>query len=154
MTNYMGRARLEKILFKYISDRPDLIKSLRVAAKEYGKEMIFVYRKFRGSEWLECQENGYTFKVYADGSAGKMVDVSEYFYDEKLDEDIYLERIVTYYNKDFNPVPEETWFSGAVAGVKARKDGVRPFKDGNTTYNGIDIERFICNDISKKSTAA
>lgn len=57
MTNYMGRARLEKILFKYISDRPDLIKSLRVAAKEYGKAMIFVYRKFRGSEWLECREN-------------------------------------------------------------------------------------------------
>lgn len=72
MTNYMGRARLEKILFKYISDRPDLIKSLRVAAKEYGKAMIFVYRKFRGSEWLECQENGFTFKIFADGSAGNM----------------------------------------------------------------------------------
>lgn len=150
MTNYMGRARLEKILFKYISDRPDLVKSLRSAVKEYGKDVILVYRKFRGSEWLECQENGFTFKVYADGSAGKMVDISEYRYDEEFDKDIYLERIVTYYNSKFVPFPKETWFSGAVAGVKARKDGVRPFKDGSTTYNGFDAERFVCFDFAKK----
>lgn len=154
MTNYMGRARLEKILFKYISDRPDLVKAIRSAVKEFGKELIIAYRRYRGAEWLECRENGYTFKVYADGSKGKMVDVSEYYYDEERDEEIYLERIVTYYNSEFVPFPEETWFSGAVAGVKARKDGVRPFKDGNTTFNGIDIDRYICSDLAKNATVA
>lgn len=153
MAYFMGKSRLEKILFKYISNRPDLVNKLSCDIKEYGKDMVFTYRRNSsggGNEWLKCSVSEYSFEIYASGLPGKIVVINEWFYNEELDKDIYIDRILTRYDKLFNPLPDLTWLSGAVAGVTARKQGYYPFKDGNVLYNGLCKDRFVCYDIAKK----
>lgn len=50
MTNYMGKFRLIKLFFHYISLRTEYVKSVKAAAKEYCN--MYEYRKYKGSEWL------------------------------------------------------------------------------------------------------
>lgn len=99
MTNYFGKARLKKILYSYISDRPELIKGIRADGSLY-------YEKFRGYEWLECYYNDYYhFKICAWGKSSKVVTLDEYRYNEKKDKYLSFNRVVSYYSNDFRPNP-------------------------------------------------
>ena len=59
MTNYFGKARLIKLFYHYISDRTEFLKSFKAYVNEFGKEIMFLYKKYRGSEWLEIHHDGY-----------------------------------------------------------------------------------------------
>lgn len=108
MTNYFGKSRLIKLFYCYISDRTEYINSLKADIKEFGKECIFDYSKYRGNEWLEVQHEGYLFKIYAFGSGSKVVTMDEYLLDYETSDDlekIQVKRVVSYYSPDFYPFP-------------------------------------------------
>ncbi len=106
MTNYFGKSRLIKIFYAYISDRPELVKSFRADVKEFGKEMIFQYCRYRGSEWLDCCSDGHRFHFFTFGTDYKTVCLDEEKYNEASDEYAKSCRIVSYYSKNFYPYPE------------------------------------------------
>ncbi len=106
MTNYFGKSRLIKILYAYISDRPEIVKSFRTDVKKFGKEMIFQYRRYRGSEWLDCWSDEYRFHFFTFGAYYKTVCLDEEKYNEASDEYVKSCRIVSYYSKNFYPYPE------------------------------------------------
>ncbi len=106
MTNYFGKTRLIKILYTYISDRPELVRSFHADVKEFGKEMIFQYRRYRGSEWLDCWSDGHRFHLFTFGAFYKTVCLDEEKYNEVSDEYVKLCRIVSYYSENFYPYPE------------------------------------------------
>lgn len=141
MTNYMGINRLKKIIHNYFVN-------VIGAPKNFEKKSLYsAYRKFRGTEWLNCEYGGYTVKVCADGEKGKSVTIEKYKYDESTEEDVYNDRIITFYDNDFQPLPNATWFSSSVAGIKARKEGGYFFEDGS---NEVEANKYVCFDIAKK----
>ena len=71
VTNYFGKARLKKIFYSYISDRPKLAKAIRTDGRLY-------YEKFRGFEWLTCYYEDYYFKISAEGKKTKVIALDEY----------------------------------------------------------------------------
>lgn len=105
MTNYMGKARLIKLFYHYISNRKEYVKSFKAAVKEYGKEVMFCYKKYRGSEWLEVHHEGYYFDFYVFGQSTKTIDFKESQYNCESDEGELLSkiRIISYYTVDFYP---------------------------------------------------
>ena len=98
MTNYFGKARLKKIFYNYISDRPKLVKAIRNDGRIY-------YEKFRGFEWLNCYYEDYYFKIYAEGKKTKVITLDEYRYNEKKGKNEQFNRILSYYSEDFRPNP-------------------------------------------------
>lgn len=108
MTNYFGKARLIKLFYHYISDRTEFLKSFKAYVNEFGKEIMFLYKKYRGSEWLEIHHDGYYFKFYVFGQASKTIDFKEYRIDLETDGDggelttkTCIVRIISYYTADF-----------------------------------------------------
>ena len=101
MTNYFGKSRLIKLFYHYISGRSEYVKSFKTAVKEYGKDIMFEYRKHKGSEWLKANHDGFYFEFYATGEKAKVVIMEEKKDDgEKF---VKLKRIVSYYTADFYP---------------------------------------------------
>lgn len=142
MTNYMGITRLKKILHNYLVN-------VKGVSKRIEKEIFYnSYHKGRGCEFFSCSCGEYTLKLIADGTKVKTVTINEYKYDESTEEDIYYDRIITYYDESFNPLPNATWFSSKVAGIKARKEGGRFFAKGKD--NEAEANRYVCFDIAKK----
>lgn len=110
MTNYFGKARLIKLFYHYISDRTEFLKSFKAYVNEFGKEIMFLYKKYRGSEWLEIHHDGYYFKFYVFGQVSKTIDFKEYRIDFETDGDggelttkTCIVRIISYYTADFYP---------------------------------------------------
>lgn len=105
MTNYFGKSRLIKLFYHYISNRTEYFKSFKAAVKEYGKETMFCYKKYRGSEWLEAHHEGYHFNFYVFGHSTKTIDFKEFQYNCESDEGELLNkiRIISYYTADFYP---------------------------------------------------
>ena len=71
---------------------------------------MFLYKKYRGSEWLEIHHDGYYFKFYVFGQASKTIDFKEYRIDLETDGDggelttkTCIVRIISYYTADFYP---------------------------------------------------
>ncbi|MDE6726261.1 MAG: hypothetical protein K2J79_11735 [Ruminiclostridium sp.] len=142
MTNYMGVNRLKRIIHNY------LINVKGIDEKKFKKDSLFErYHKGRGCEWLNCGCGEYTIKLFVDGSKAKDVTIVEYRHDESTEEDVYYDCITTYYDDDFNPLPNATWFSSSVAGIKARKEGGHFFIKGN---NEAEANKYVCFDIAKK----
>ena len=142
MTNYMGVNRLKRIIHNY------LINVKGIDEKKFKKDSLFErYHKFRGCEWLNCGCGEYTIKLFVDGSKAKAVTIEEYRFDESTEEDVYYDRIITHYDDDFNPLPNATWFSSSVAGIKARKEGGHFFAKGN---DEAEANKYVCFDIAKK----
>lgn len=106
MTNYFGMARLIKIFYQYISDRSEYLKAFMKEVKEYGKDIMFEYRKHNGSEWLNCHNDGSQFELYATGGKNKILTMEEKKYDEKQEKYIKVKRILSYYDSKFSPYPE------------------------------------------------
>lgn len=101
MTNYFGKSRLIKLFYHYISGCSEYVKSFKTAVKEYGKDIMFEYRKHKGSEWLKANHDGFYFEFYATGEKAKVVIMEEKKDDgEKF---VKLKRIVSYYTADFYP---------------------------------------------------
>lgn len=107
MTNYMGKARLIKLFYHYISERTEYVKSFKAAVKEYGKETMFCYKKYRGSEWLEVHHEGFEFNFYISGQSTKTIAFDEFKYNCESDERELLSkiRIISNYSEDFYPYP-------------------------------------------------
>lgn len=110
MTNYFGKSRLIKLFYHYISNRTEFLKHFKADVKKYGKEIMFRYKKFQGSEWLETHKDGYFFKFYAWGQTFKTIDFNEYRVDFENDGDggeltteTCIVRIISYYTADFYP---------------------------------------------------
>lgn len=141
MTNYMGITRLKKIIYNYF------VNVIGVPKNFEKKRLYSAYRKFRGTEWLNCECGEYTVKVCVDGEKGKSVTIEKYRYDESSEEDVYCDRLITFYDNDFQPLPDATWFSSSVAGIKARKEGGYFFEDGS---NEVEANKYVCFDIAKK----
>ena len=93
MTNYFGKARLKKIFYSYISDRPKLAKAIRTDGRLY-------YEKFRGFEWLTCYYEDYYFKIAAEGKKIKVIALDEYRYNEIKDKNERFNRVFSYYSED------------------------------------------------------
>lgn len=142
MTNYMGVNRLKRIIHNY------LINVKGIDERKIKKDSLFFerYRKGRGCEWLNCGCGVYTIKLFVDGSKAKAVTIEEYRFNESTEEDVYFDRIITYYDDNFNPFPNATWFSSNVAGIKARKEGGRFFFKGD---NEAEANKYVCFDIAK-----
>lgn len=103
MTNYMGKNRLITLFYHYISDRTEYMKAFKAAVCEYGKEIMFDYRKYHGNEWLECWNDGHKFKIYVFGQASKTIVMEEKQYNEALDNYVQSNRIISYYDDTFLP---------------------------------------------------
>lgn len=99
VTNYFGKARLKKIFYSYISDRPKLAKAIRTDGRLY-------YEKFRGFEWLTCYYEDYYFKIAAEGKKTKVIALDEYRYNEIKDKNERFNRVFSYYSEDFRPNPK------------------------------------------------
>lgn len=140
MTNYMGMNRLKKIIHNYF------VNILRVPMHFEKKSLYSAYRKFRGTEWLSCEYGGYTVKISVDGEKVKAVAIEEYRFDQNTEEDVLYDRIITYYDICFNPLPNATWFSSRVAGITARKEGGHFFENGCCE---AEAGKYVCNDIIK-----
>ncbi len=57
-------------------------------------------------QWLECYCSGYYhFKICTWGKFSKVVTLDEYRYNEKRDEYLPFNRVVSYYSNDFRPNP-------------------------------------------------
>lgn len=74
--------------------------------KEYGKDIMFEYRKHKGSEWLNCHNDGSQFELYATGGKHKILTMEEKKYDEKQEKYVKVKRILSYYNDTFIPYPD------------------------------------------------
>lgn len=46
---------------------------------------MFLYKKYRGSDWLEIHHDGYYFKFYVFGQVSKTIDFKEYRIDFETD---------------------------------------------------------------------
>lgn len=144
MTNYMGVIRLKRIIRNY------LINVKGIDEREIKKEGIFFerYRKGHNCEWLCGGFRKYELEIYVGGVSSKAVTINEYQYYGKYEEEkMHWDRIITYYDENFNPLPNATWFSSSMAGIKARKEGGRFFADGN---NEAEANKYVCFDIAKK----
>ena len=132
MTNYMGKRRLQNILFQMLSDRPELsAKDIKNFAK---------YKTYRGSEWLRVDLCDVRFEIYATGSSCKAVTFEEYRSD--IDGEMYqYNRIVTRYNENFEPLANATWFCGVCA---LRKIGYTITEDSS-----LSPDDFVCYNIAK-----
>ncbi len=51
---YFGQRRLEKILLHFLADQPELAQDIRQNCKEFGRNIVFQYKKRQGTEWLHC----------------------------------------------------------------------------------------------------
>lgn len=108
MTNYMGKARLIKLFYHYISERTEYVKSIKAAVKEYGKETVFRYKKRRGIEWFDVvHHNGYSFYFCVFGQSSKTIYFEELRYDCESDKWELLNKIISYYSEDFYPDPDD-----------------------------------------------
>lgn len=94
-----------KVFYQYISDRSEYLKAFMKEVKEYGKDIMFEYRKHKGSEWLNCHNDGSQFELYATGGKHKILTMDEKKYDEKQEEYVKVKRIVSYYDENFYPYP-------------------------------------------------
>lgn len=103
MPNYFGKSRLIKIFYHYISDRPEYMQEFTKEVREYGKDIMFDYKKYRGTEWLECHNDGYSFKFYAFGRVNKTLTMDEKKYHEEQDNYLPVKHIVSYYDANFCP---------------------------------------------------
>ena len=112
--NYFGKRRLEKIFFNYISDRKDLVKSVKLEFKKYGKENIIMYRKHRGSEWFEINgiydendDKSVCYKIHTMTSdKGCHVSMSEKHTEYVNDDNGIIKEVFyghAYYRADFQP---------------------------------------------------
>lgn len=152
MANLMGKNRLKKIFWNYISSKPELYKTFQKEYREYGDKSCFFYSKNArrgGNEWLKVALAGCNCAIYAWGETAKSVTITEWEFDED-DKRKEKERVVTYYNKNFNPLPANTWISGnADKGTK----GCHPFTDAKTTPDGLSVDMFVCFNVSKSKKA-
>lgn len=148
MANLMGENRLKKIFWNYISSKPELDKRFRKSYRKYRMKSCFSYRKNArqgGNEWLNVAFAGFNCTLYAWGATAKSVTITEWEYDDD-DKHRDKERVVTYYDKNFNPLPANIWISGnADKGTK----GYHPFADAKTTPDGLSADMFVCFNISK-----
>ncbi len=97
MTNYMGKTRMVKLFFYYIALRTEYVKSVKAAAMEYCN--MYEYRKYKGSEWLNVKWDGYEFRMVVSGAENKAVALEEYR--NTIDESRFVNRVVSYFDKDF-----------------------------------------------------
>ncbi|MBD5128337.1 MAG: hypothetical protein HDT43_00190 [Ruminococcaceae bacterium] len=147
MTNYMGKRRLLSILIKMLSDCPELQKQIQ-------KERDFMkYSYYRGSEWLKVWLDDCRMEIYADGARCKAVTFTIYRVNGYGDVVSELNRIVTKYSENFEPMPLATWFSG---GCEQRKRGYYPFhkdipSDVQPIPENLNPDMFVCYDIAKQA---
>lgn len=111
MTNYLGKQRLKKILFNYLSNRrPLLLAELRRECKEYHNVNIISYRRGHDSEWLETKVHSegtiYCFKLWASGSSAKYISLDESSIRTVEEREKYVSKSKyhCYYDSDFNPI--------------------------------------------------
>lgn len=152
MTNYMGKNRLRKIVLQFLSDRPDVIKELRSLTKEYGSDNIFIYSHSHGNEWMKIYHCGGRIELYVCGKQIKTVTIN--IWKDKTDSsgtegEEHYDRIVTYYDENFAPIPGAAWLSGKVAGITARATGYHPFADESSVP---ERSKYVCYGIARQAT--
>lgn len=101
MTNYLGQTRLKKIFCSYLSERAELLREIQSSVLiKYAD-----YRKYRGSEFFEFEYGDYKFKIYATGASSKVVTLDEYHYDDHYGKYKSFNRVVSYFDEAFRPMP-------------------------------------------------
>lgn len=114
--NYFGKRRLEKIFFHYISDRKDLITKVKADLKEFPKDIVMPYKKYKGSEWFEVgvydEKNDIyiDFKFYVLNGRERFISIKEIHTKDCCKFDNPVEEVCekfAYYAKDFYPLSGE-----------------------------------------------
>ena len=156
--NYMGEDRLRKILFNYILGQygEEMYKDFISVIKRCEDTQFYIEQK-RGegafytytngypgcNEWIHCCYYRCYFNVEA-VCGNKEIRVTIFDHNQSP----HRNSIYTYYDEKFIPKPSKTEIRGDMAQEKG-VDEIKPFVDGNTTYDGIRCDRFVCYDIAK-----
>ena len=141
MTNYMGVNRLKRIIQNYLINVKGISENLE-------KENIFyICHKRSGVECLIYFRNEEKPKtIYVCGRKAKTVKIGECRYDISSENMPFLDCIITHYDENFNPLPNETFFSREAMDVNAKEKSDCNFEKIDET----EANKYVCFDIAKK----